>query len=113
MRKMLIDEPVHDLTPVPFTMHDTGGLEDTQMLADQGLRHTERVDQLMDTSVGLAQLENDRDAYRRRQCPQQVTRGGECARGASRGRFGRLPLVLVLYLGAQVRRRPVQHVASL
>ncbi len=43
------------------------------MLADQWLRHAQRVDQFVDAALGLAQLQHDGDTHRRGQRAQQLT----------------------------------------
>ena len=47
------------------------------MLADQRLRHAERVDQLVHAALGLVQLQHDRDPDRCGQRAQQLTGGVE------------------------------------
>ena len=54
-----------------------GGLEDAQVLADQRLRHLERVDEFVHAARRLAQLQHDRDAHRCGQRAQQVAGGVE------------------------------------
>ena len=68
------------------------------MLADQRLRHAERVDEFVHAARGFAQLQHDRDADRRGQRAQQVARGVEDlarrqlgAGRAVRGACGRRP----------------------
>ncbi len=47
------------------------------MLADQRLRHRQRVDEFVDAARRFAQLQDDRDPDRGGQSPQQVAGGVE------------------------------------
>jgi hypothetical protein len=70
------------------------------VLADQRLGHPERVDELVHAAVRFLQLQNDRDAHRSGQRPQQFAGGVEDLprrRGGERG-----PVVLVV-VGYQTR----------
>src|SRR5262249_44066075 len=67
----------HHFAPRPPACGDTGRLEDAQVLADQGLRHRQRVDEFMHTARRLTQLQHDRDPNRRGQRTKQVACGVE------------------------------------
>ena len=59
------------------------------MLADQWLRHRERVDEFMHAARRLTQLQHDRDSHRRGQGTQQVARCQlPCARGLTTPSLG-------------------------
>ena len=70
--QMVIDEVVFDLAAAAFADHHPGGLEDAQMLADQGLRHVEGIDEFMDATARGVQLQHDGDPHGGGQCAQQV-----------------------------------------
>lgn len=72
--QMVVDEAVVDLASGPLACDDACGLEDAQVLADQWLRHLERVDEFVDAPRGLPQLQDDRDADGRCQRSQQFAR---------------------------------------
>ena len=55
------------------------------MLADQRLRHRQRVDEFVHTARRLVKLQHDRDPHGRGQRTQQIARGVEDARGGSSG----------------------------
>jgi hypothetical protein len=74
---MVVHEAVVHLAPGPLTCDHPGGLQDSQMLTDQGLRHLERVHQFVHAARGLMQLQHDRDADRRREGAEQFARGVE------------------------------------
>ena len=75
--EVVVDESVADFPPGAFPCDDARGLQDPQVLADQRLRHHQCVDELVHAARGLAQFEDYRDADRRRQRAQQITRGIE------------------------------------
>lgn len=81
VREVMIGEPVQHLAPGPLSGNHARRLEDLQVLADQRLGHAERVHQLVHAAMRLAQLQDDGDAHRRRQRPQQLARGVEDLRG--------------------------------
>ena len=68
--QVLVDQAVQHFAAGTFTGNHPGGLEDSQMLADQRLWHAEGVDDLVHAALGLEQLEDDRDPHGRGEGPQ-------------------------------------------
>jgi hypothetical protein len=64
MCQVFVDQPVHHIAAFPLTVHHTGCFEHSQVLADQGLGHGERVHELMYATLACTELEHDGDPYR-------------------------------------------------
>ncbi len=77
VRQVVIDQPVEHFAAGSLPGDHARGLEDLQVLADQRLRHAERVDQLMHAALGHVQLQHDGDPHRRGQRAQQLAGGIE------------------------------------
>lgn len=79
--EMIIREPVQDFTSGPVAADDAGGLQDTQVLADQRLSNAERSHELVHAARGFPQLENYRDPDRRGQRAQKFSCCDQCVVG--------------------------------
>ena len=75
--EVVVDQAVEHLAAGALACDDARGLEDAQVLADQRLRHAERVDEFVHAARRLAQLQHDRDPDGRGQRAQQVACGVE------------------------------------
>ncbi|ETW22471.1 hypothetical protein MGAST_19850 [Mycobacterium gastri 'Wayne'] len=100
MRKVMVGKPVQHFTARPLSGDDSRCLEDLQMLTDQWLRYTQRIDEFMHTTLRFAQLQHDGDAYRCGQRAQQLAGGVENFpwRGCGEGRMPRRAAGAVLMM---------------
>ena len=73
--EVVVDQRVHDLAAVAFTAHDARVLQYAQVLADQGLAHAERADQLVHAAGVFLQCQHDGDPHGRCECSEQVAGG--------------------------------------
>ena len=88
-------------------LHDARRLEHPQVLADQGLGHGQRVDEVVHAARRLAQLQHDRDPHGSGQRAQQVA-GRRVGPRAARGPDRRADLagMVAARLGQHGRRTP-------
>jgi hypothetical protein len=77
VRQVVVGQPIEHFAAGPLAGNDTRRLEDFQVLADQRLRDTQRVDKFVHAALGFAQLQDDRDPHRRGQRAQQLACGVE------------------------------------
>ena len=88
VREVVVGKPVQHFAAGSLSGDHTGRLEDLQMLADQRLRHAQRVDQFVHAALGFAQLQHDGDPHRRGQRAQQFAGGVENLPRRRRGVVG-------------------------
>jgi len=69
-----VREFVHDLTSAAAGPDQARTTQDPQMLTDEGLRRTDRVDEFVDAVGVIGQQVDDREADRRGQSTEQVSR---------------------------------------
>lgn len=101
VREVVVDQAVDDLTPVALAADHAGGLEHSQVLADEGLGDAEAVHQLVHAQLGAHEFEHDRDPDRCGERAQQVARGDQYL---GVGLAGRLAIGVDGALGDDVRR---------
>jgi hypothetical protein len=71
---MHVREFVHDLTSAAAGPDQARTTEDPQMLTDEGLRRTDRIDEFVDAVRVIGQQVDDREADRGGQRTEQVSR---------------------------------------
>ena len=64
-------------SPGPFACHDARGFQYAKVLADQRLRHSEGIDELVNAARRLAKLQHERNPYRRGERAEEVACGVE------------------------------------